>query len=586
MLHGTFPTMFTTMFCTRFVVRQLFFTVFLTCSAVIDGTAQQPQLSPQKRRLDSAISTYQPTILPVLTSDGMRLYFDRKHHPDNTGTMDDFDEMWFADRLPSGLWSKPQRMGAPLNTAGSDVLCSLSPDDRNALVYGVYDRELPVKTEGFSLTRRVSSRNSAADSGGQWQFPVPIHIENFYNRTKKYYARLAPDNRTLLLALQRDNSLGGLDLYVSFRRDTSLIWTEPLHLGKTLNTSNYEGSPYLAADGRTLYFSSEGLDTARSRRERSGIADLYMTRRLDDSWQRWSEPVSLGDSINTGEEDSSISLSLDGSTAYFVSSERTGAMANDSASAKGLYSAVLPDSLRQTGAILLSGRVLFSKGLEKRVRGLPAETKMWFVAYGVALDSTGTTHPEVVAVADMTLAEVNAGERYALALPKGRAYVVEARLDAPSGSLVVTQVVDAVFTAVTNVQERFERRTNDVLFSEGAQTLTFPHIHFPQEQSVLSIEEQTTAGLVMFAYKTMMDNPRLKLTVEITGHTCDLGSNAENDALGMERATNVAAVLEDLGVAHKAMLIRSYGERKPFIQATDEESRKQNRRVEVRLIAQ
>jgi OmpA-OmpF porin, OOP family len=533
---------------------------------------------PHKTRLPGELSKHQPTILPILTSDGKRLYFDRKHHPDNTGSINDFDEIWVADRLPNGnrqdgewntQWSKPRNIGAPLNTVGSDVFCSLSPDNRTALVYGVYDRELPVKNQGFSLTH---------ERKGAWQFPVPIQIENFYNRTKKYYARLAPDNRTLLLALQRDESLGGLDLYVSFRKanalDTTMVWTEPKHLGNTINTSAYDGSPHLASDGTTLYFSSEGLGG-------NGVADLFVTRRLDDSWQKWSKPVNLGSGINSREEDSSIDVSLDGSTAYFVSSEDV----QDSISVKGLFTATLPDSMRHTGAVLLTGEVSMDKNVQKFLdnMNIPKSAEILIQAYSVSVNNGKLSQTPV------SLAETSREEgQYALSLPRGALYLVKANIVGAEGVNLVRTVIDtrleAFGTTSTNTRTNtrtnthFERRLHNIVFRKEATNIVFPPVRFAREQSTISPEY---APVLAWIAEEIEDAGNIQLT--ITGHTCDLGTDEENDELGMRRAEAVAEVLESFGVNHSQMLVRSKGEHEALERSQLEDVRIKNRRVEILL---
>ncbi|MCU0425678.1 MAG: OmpA family protein [Candidatus Kapabacteria bacterium] len=530
----------------------------------------QPHHHSHKTRLPEEFSAHQPTILPVLTSDGKRLYFDRKNFAENTGGTRDFDDIWVAELQPNGTWSKPRNLGAPLNTEGSDVLCSLSPDDRIALVYGVYDKELPVKEEGFSLTRFKA---------GVWTFPQPIRIEKFYNRTKKYYAQLAPDNRTLLLALQRDESLGGLDLYVSFRKDTSLTWSEPLHLGKTLNTSSYEGSPHLAADGKTLYFSSEGHGG-------SGVADLFVARRLDDSWQRWSSPQNLGSLINTSEEDSSIDVVLDGQTAYFLSS--------DSVGKKGLYKATLPDSVRHSGAVFLFGNVTLAKASSKKkspqssiqtsIAGISSE-QVQISAYSTERDNTGAPRPALQSFAETSLDE----PRYAMTLPANGVYLVKAELPNVTSLPAWLRVVDTR-RAFLQGQSRLERREMDIVFGlEGSSSLVFPPIHCVQEQPTLRPEAAGLPALIAFAYKTLAantstDDASKRIMIEVVGHTCDLGTTEENEALAQERAEAVASLLESQGVPHGAITVRSEGERKPLVRSQLEEARSQNRRVEVRIV--
>ncbi|MCS6808121.1 MAG: OmpA family protein [Bacteroidota bacterium] len=551
----------------RYSILTRLLTALISC--YLAYTPCYPQ-SLRKMRLPEEFSAHQPTILPVATSDGKRLYFDRKNFAGNTGGIHDYDDIWFADKNSDGTWLKARNLGTPLNTEGSDVLCSLSPDNRMALVYGVYDSQLPVKREGFSLARCKS---------GTWLFPEPIVIKNFYNRAKKYYARLAPDNRTLLLALQRDESLGGLDLYVSFRQDTSLVWSEPLHLGSTLNTSGYEGSPHLAPDGKTLYFSSEGHGG-------NGLADLFVTRRLDESWQRWSPPVNLGTLINTNHEDSSIDISLDGKTAYFLSS--------DTAGNKGLYFATLPEEMRHTGAVMLMGKVRLALPTtkpakytkhENTIQQVSIDRNVYVLAYSVRKDSLAILHPVIESLTTVSLDDGT----YAMVLPAGKIYVVKAFIpNAPD----VTSWVAVLDTRQPRFHagSRLEYREQDIILGAPRKSISieFPPIHFAQEQAILPDSSFSVPALVAFAYtacQAAQHHQHAKQTsIEIVGHTCDLGRSSMNDSLAQERARAVAEEVKRYGIPDTAIIMRGEGERKPLVRSASAEHRARNRRVEVRII--
>ncbi len=282
---------------------------------------QPPQIGC-KERLPEHINSHPLTILPLLSPDGRRLYLDRKHHPENTGGIRDPDEIWYAERLPNGSFSELKNLGPPLNTPGSDVLCALSPDGTEALVFGIY-RPDGTKQTGFSVSRWT-------DSG--WSFPTPLRIRNFYNLSQHYYATWSPDRRTLILALQRLDSYGGLDLYASHLDTLTGTWSEPENLGPTINTSGMEGSPYLAPDGVTLYFFSTG-------HRGFGGMDLFMSRRLDSTWKHWSPPVNLGPQVNTSGDEASISLTVRGDSAYIASIDPITRQAS-------IYVVCLADSLR------------------------------------------------------------------------------------------------------------------------------------------------------------------------------------------------------------------------------------------------
>ena len=57
--------------------------------------------------------------------------------------------------------------------------------------------------------------------------------------------------------------------------------TEPINMGNVIYTEMEESSPFLAADNKTLYFASKGHNGY-------GGYDIWVTRRLDDSWTNWT----------------------------------------------------------------------------------------------------------------------------------------------------------------------------------------------------------------------------------------------------------------------------------------------------------
>lgn len=555
----------------------------------------QPHLR-RKLRLPEAIAGYHGTILPILSADGTRLYFDRKWHPENTAGEADFDEIWYADKTldtsPEAGFGKPIHLGAPLNTRGSDVLCSLSPDGASALVYGQYDTATAgVKQPGFSIARLVA---------GVWQAPEPIEIERYYNRAKKYFAHLAPDNRTLLLALEREDSRGGLDLYVSFRRDTSLVWTEPMNLGTTINTDKYEGSPCLAADGKTLYFSSEGHGGY-------GAADVFMAHRLDDSWKNWSTPINLGDGINAGEEDSSINLLLNGAGFYYVSSGAnvgTNVATPDTTQSKGLYFADMPDSLRPLPALALTGLVT-AKNINPELlrnaivtvaayRVSPAATDVVANSLSSVQVRDSIVRPKLRLESLSQIPYVPDRTRYTLALPAGEVYLVRASLALPRQQATLALGSELRLTSPfvqlgTRIGTDFEERIQNFTLAVPSWPQTIALVNdYEQNRSELINEHADRMNAALAATLTALEElqhipatDRAKIRIDIMGHSCDIGSSVSNDALSLRRAEVIASALEAYGVPRTQMRVVGIGERKPLIRATSEDARRQNRRVEI-----
>jgi len=160
--------------------------------------------------------------------------------------------------------------------------------------------------KGFSLTHRIK---------GGWSVPIDVKVRDFKNKNKYGEFCMSNDQKTLIHAIEMNDTHGDQDLYVSFRL-TNGEWSKPKNLGKNINTKGAENSPFLASDGVTIYFSTNGLPGY-------GKNDIFLSRRLDDSWTNWSEPENLGPSVNTPDFDAYFSIPASGDFAYLVSGENS-----------------------------------------------------------------------------------------------------------------------------------------------------------------------------------------------------------------------------------------------------------------------
>jgi hypothetical protein len=125
---------------------------------------------------------------------------------------------------------------------------------------------------------------------------------------------ISPDGRFLFFAAcDRPDGVGSCDLYWSRKEDGR--WGTPQNLGPTVNSGTWDSQPSFSGDGKTLYFASKrpgGL----------GSSDIWKTVLLDE--YNWSEPVNLGDSVNSSKEEMAPFIHPDDQTLYFSSKGHTG----------------------------------------------------------------------------------------------------------------------------------------------------------------------------------------------------------------------------------------------------------------------
>ena len=239
----------------------------------------------EKINLGKDINSENSEYVPVISPDGKTLYMFVLGDTRNVGEGD----IWYSSKLSDISWSPRKNIGEPLNNEASNFVISVSPDNNTLFLSRRYKakwKNVVDNGEGFSISRKTKLG---------WSAPRDVVVENFKNKNKYGEFCMSADQKTLIHAIEMNDSKGDQDLYVSFRKvDGS--WSRPKNLGSTINTIKAENSPFLASDGVTLYFSTNG-------RPGYGKNDIFMSRRLDDSWVNWSEPENLGPSINTKDMD-------------------------------------------------------------------------------------------------------------------------------------------------------------------------------------------------------------------------------------------------------------------------------------------
>lgn len=241
---------------------------------------------------------------PIPSADGNTVYFWRRECLDNTGGYNDPGDIWMSEKQRDGSWSKAIRFGSPLNSNGHDFIWQVSTNHDSLFLMQAAPG---VQEPGISYATKMSGRN-------KWTAPVQMHIRQFrYGGNYKDYFKTS--SNILLLPNEGYPSMGGTDLYVCFPiNDTA--WSKPINLGPDVNSSGNEDAPYVTPDGKALYFNSDG-------RSHNGDHNIYVSYRLDDSWQRWTQPEPLPAPINGPGYDFDFQMSADGSVAWWCSDQGT-----------------------------------------------------------------------------------------------------------------------------------------------------------------------------------------------------------------------------------------------------------------------
>lgn len=490
-------------------------------------------LKPEIKSLGFVVNTPYEEILPIISPDGKILYFDRKNHPENAGEIDN-DDIWHTSRNPDGTWKAPTRMGEPLNNGSHNYVCSTSPDG-NLLLLG--NKYLPNGTcePGLSITTRIKG----TDGKTTWSFPKDVPIKNYYNLNLYSEFALASNGEVLIYAIERQDTKGDRDLYVSFLQKDS-TWSEPLHMGDSINSAHTEMTPFLASDGKTLYFSSRGFSGF-------GDADMYISKRLDDTWTRWSAPVNMGSAFNSPEWDASYSIDAAGEYAYFVSYKNS---VNKSAD---IFVAKLPKEVKPDPVVLISGRVLNSKTKQ------PISAK---IIYETLPDGKE---------AGKAQSDPETGE-YKIVLPLHKLYGFWAKAE---GFLPIDENIDL------NTQTEYIEIQKDLLLSpmEVGGLVRLNNVFFAQAKDEMLAESYPELNRLV---SLMTENP--KLEIELEGHTDIEGNATANMKLSQKRVETIKRYLVEQGIAQRRIETKAFGAQRPMTKDRSEESKKLNRRVEFKIL--
>lgn len=491
---------------------------------------ENPVKNTSRINLGPNINSKYAEITPIISSDGNEIYFTRKNDPDNYGTQN-YDDILYSKKSANGTWQPAQRLGYPLNNEGSNAVISLSSDGNSVLLMNQYN------ADGKSLKGGGISKSFRTKEG--WSIPQDVKIVDYYNRNKNNWENqfLSSDNKILVLAVQRDDSYGNLDIYVSFWENDS--YTKPLNLGPVVNTFSLDYSPFLAADGKTLYFASSGHPGY-------GGDDVFMTKRLDDTWTNWSEPKNLGNGINTEMGDAYFVIPASGEFAYMTSTQ-------NSIGGNDIIQIKLNEESKPDPVVLVYGKVLDSKTEQ---------------AIGTKITVNNLINDKEIATAS---SNPTTGD-YKIILPYGELYAFMASKD---NYYSISENMD-----LKNYSSYKEIQKNLYLTPiEKGSVFVLNNVFFDYDKSDLKSESFAELNRLL---SYLNSNPNLK--IHIAGHTDNQGSKEYNMNLSINRAMAVKNYLVKNNIDKSRITSSGYGALQPIKDNSTEEGRKLNRRVEVTII--
>jgi outer membrane protein OmpA-like peptidoglycan-associated protein len=501
------------------------------CNYAAKLLANEVPFSPES--LGDSVNTALNEYWPSLTIDGQKLVFTRLVPVEKrTSAMaPHYQEDFFQSDWLGANWGEAYPLSA-VNTGDNEGAQSISADGR--LLF-------------FTACNRADSYGGcdlyfSRWQNGHWTQPqnagAPVNTAAWESQPS-----ISANGEYLYFISNRTGGKGGRDIWrcrlAGFKPNGRPVWGEPEDLDDSINTAGNEVSPFIHPDGKTLYFSSDhwpGL----------GDKDLFLSKMKGDSG--WTSPKNLGYPINTVKEEKGLIVDASGEYAYY-STNREGAHGLDIYRFK-LYQDIQPNPVSYVKGIVFDR--LTGMPLTARVELIDVETNQLVTA---------------------TESSADQGD-FLICLPLGEEYAFNVAMP---GYLFYSANFALKEVRKPENPKQMEIGLDPIL---PGNTTVLRNIFFKTDSYALEVQsEAELEKLVAF----LKQNPGV--SIEIGGHTDQVGTMEYNQMLSENRAKAVYNFLIDAGIDPGRLAYKGYGFNVPVADNKTEEGRAQNRRTEFRILS-
>lgn len=511
----------------------LFFLFLFSMSVLIAQQQVQPSLD--------LVNTSYDEQNPVVSPDGKLLFFTICNHPQNIGGKKDPGDIWFSALL-NGQWTAPVHAGTLLNDRGYNAVAGFSFDGNQVFLLSHYDGTgNAARTQGISVSRK---------NANGWHKPENISIPYFQNKSTYHSGHVSADGKVFVYSAETYGSRVE-DLYVSVKEPDGK-WTEPKNLGDKINTQFQELSPSISADGKTLYFSTNG-------RRGNGSFDIYTATRLGEGWTTWSDPVNVGDHLNSDGRDLFFRDYPTLGFSIYTSKKNSDNYGDIRINTPVSTDSVPPAIAAPPADTLVQIEVITRTEFDSLIR-----------VYGRITD-TKTGEPITATLffenSDSQIKTQTIAGNYTLKILSTASYDI--KIDAP-GFVSSLEKLDVNTYEMKELEMNFKLQPIEI-----GTTVTLKNVLFMQSKPELLPASYPELDLVV---QFMKENPHLE--IELAGHTDNRGSFRQLMTLSQQRVNKVKSYLVSKGISAKRIVGKGYGGSKPIASNDTEETRMLNRRVE------
>ncbi len=464
--------------------------------------------------LPSEVNHKKKQYFPVLTADNNTLIF--------TSLNEGEDENIYSSTKTENKWSKPVSISTNINTPGNEGTCSISADGK-IMVFTSCEGRKSFGSCDLYISKKENNVWSAPENLG-----AAVNSDYWDSQPS-----LSSDGSKLFFSSERPFGQGRKDIWMS-SLDPAGKWTKAVNLGKEINTAYDEVSPFIHANGTSLFFSSNG-------REGMGSFDIFMSNMNPKGF---GEIINLGYPINTTSDEISLFISADGLKAFYSVDKNQDIQ---------LYSFDIPEQLSKkiNKTYYIKGYVL-ENGNQKP---LYASLELIDQRSGAKLSKF--------------MSDPITGDYMAI-LPGDGKYILY--VETPEHfykSLVFDFTKDKSNPELNIELSKIEKQ----------KIATLENIYFDSGSATLRPE----SNIELNKLKELLEKNKA-LKTEISGHTDDVGNDATNLELSKKRAASVLAYLQSAGISPDRLISVGYGETKPKVKNISEPNRQINRRIEFKFL--
>ncbi len=504
--------------------------------------------------IGSTINGEYPDYGAVVNMDESMIFYTSRRPTTTGGNRNPLDMMYFEDAYWSikrnDLWLPAKNMAKPINTVGHDAVVGIAPDGQTLLIY---------------RDNNSGDIYWSKQKGDKWTkpnaFPEPIN-----SKYQESSAAFSYDGKRIFFVSNRPGGYGGKDIYYCDRMKNGK-WGKAINLGNTINSSYDEIAVFVQADGKTIYFSSEG---------HYGMGSFDIFKSVYENG-KWSKPENLGYPINSPDPDVFFSIGASGRNAYFSSNREEGM--GDQDIYKIIFLGPEKNPVYSTEDPLIASNTMGFKEADIENK-ISMQSSQLTLLKGIVIDEITEAPIEAkIELIDNDEGEVlatfnsnSASGKYLISLPSGHNYGLSISADGYlfySANFIIPKA------------EAYKEVVKDVKLQriEIGKGIALKNIFFEYKKANLNKESKVELKRLV---NLMIKYPTLRL--EISGHTDNVGDEEYNQKLSLRRANAVVEYLVRNGIQSDRLVAKGYGFSKPIASNDSELGRQQNRRSEIKVI--